>query len=106
MTIFNYRQQGIAESIDLAARESNWRDWKWQVRHTVTSAAKFQELLGIAFSRDEVKAFQQTVARFTGINLPGGLDASVFGILDLIPTRDVKSSAVPRCAEYVGQQLL
>jgi lysine 2,3-aminomutase len=64
MTIFNDRQQEIAGRIDEGVALSNWKDWRWQMRNAVTTAAEFEDLLGVRLSDRERRAFDNTVARF------------------------------------------
>ncbi len=44
--------------------KSNWKDWAWQLRHTIRTVEKFEELTGIVFSDDERKSLEMTVDRF------------------------------------------
>ncbi len=64
MSMFSVRQQDIAEKIESNVALSNWKDWRWQLRHAVTDIATFEHLLGVEFTRDERKALQETIDRF------------------------------------------
>jgi lysine 2,3-aminomutase len=64
VTIFNRRQQKIAGRIEHNVELSNWKDWRWQAKHAVTSADALMRLLGIELSMVEQRAFEQTAARF------------------------------------------
>ncbi|MBE0644643.1 MAG: KamA family radical SAM protein, partial [Bacteroidetes bacterium] len=64
MSMFNIRQQDIAEKIESNVALANWKDWRWQLRHAVSDIATFEHLLGVDFTRDERKALQKTIDRF------------------------------------------
>jgi len=64
MNIFNKHQQELAGKISNNVELKNWRDWKWQLRHSVTDIDTFEKLLGITFSPDQRKTLDETVSRF------------------------------------------
>jgi lysine 2,3-aminomutase len=64
MTIYNEKQQGIAEKINPNARISNWKDWKWQLRHSIRDIPTFEKITGIKFEDDERKLLEKTVQKF------------------------------------------
>jgi lysine 2,3-aminomutase len=41
-----------------------WRDWKWQVSHSIRSVEAVEQILGITFSKEEKKRIAQTIERF------------------------------------------
>lgn len=41
-----------------------WKDWRWQVRHTVRDINTFQQLLGIKFPTDELELLKKTIEKF------------------------------------------
>ncbi len=43
---------------------SNWRDWRWQIRHCIRDLETFEDLLGIELSEGQRKAFSKTVEKF------------------------------------------
>ncbi len=57
-------QKHIIQSIDGSASLSQWRDWKWQVRHRVRDLETFETLLRIKMTSEQRADFGQTVARF------------------------------------------
>ncbi|MFW6061231.1 MAG: lysine 2,3-aminomutase [Planctomycetota bacterium] len=57
-------QQQIAEKLHKGADLSNWRDWKWQLRHSVQKLDSVENLLGIQFTEEERAKLEQTVAKF------------------------------------------
>ncbi|MDX9980695.1 MAG: lysine 2,3-aminomutase [Lentisphaeria bacterium] len=57
-------EKQIASGIEEQASKSQWRDWKWQVRHCIRDVETFERLLGIELDSAERDAFRETVARF------------------------------------------
>ncbi len=64
MTIYNKRQQKIADQIDSNAALKEWQDWKWQLKHTIKDIDTFQELLNISFSKEERDKLEDTIKKF------------------------------------------
>ncbi|MEA1959825.1 MAG: lysine 2,3-aminomutase [Bacillota bacterium] len=64
MTIYDQDQQEIAEKISSDAKVSNWKDWKWQLKHSVRNIDTFEKLLGIKFDPEERKQLNETVDKF------------------------------------------
>jgi lysine 2,3-aminomutase len=64
MVIYNKQQQKIAERIDPDTRISNWKDWKWQLRHSIRSISTFEKLTGIRFEENERELLEKTVEKF------------------------------------------
>ena len=62
--IYNDKQQVIAHRIEDETKISKWKDWKWQLRHTIKSLDKFEDLLGIKFSALEKKELEKTFSKF------------------------------------------
>lgn len=58
------RQKEVFEKIDSSATDSQWRDWKWQIRHQVRDIETFENLLGVVFEEDERARLTETVSRF------------------------------------------
>lgn len=62
--IYSKNQQEIAQKISSTAQKSNWKDWKWQLKHSITDIETFEKLLGIKFS-DSIKfQLQETISKF------------------------------------------
>lgn len=59
----NYRKK-IANILDENATYSNWIDWKWQIKHSITTIEQFQKLMEIEFSEEEIKKFEHTIEKF------------------------------------------
>ncbi len=64
MEIFNTIQQEIAEKITPNSNISNWKDWKWQLKHSVKTIEKFEFLTGITFPEKEKQVIKKTLDRF------------------------------------------
>jgi lysine 2,3-aminomutase len=64
MEIFNESQQKIAEKIKVGSNISNWKDWKWQLKHSIRTLEKFELLTGIQFDEKEKKELKKTFSRF------------------------------------------
>jgi len=64
MKIFNDTQQEIARKIRPESNISNWKDWKWQIKHSIKSIEKFEFLTGIKFPEDEKVQLEKTLQRF------------------------------------------
>ncbi|MBC2726552.1 lysine 2,3-aminomutase [Desulfosporosinus sp.] len=62
--IYNKGQQEIAEKISSSAKISNWKDWKWQLKHSIRDIDMFEKLLGVTFKESEKKQLQETIAKF------------------------------------------
>ncbi|SNQ60248.1 lysine 2,3-aminomutase [Candidatus Methanoperedens nitratireducens] len=64
MTIYNEKQQEIAEKISPNARISNWKDWKWQLKHSIRDISTFEKVTGIEFEESEMESLEKTIAKF------------------------------------------
>jgi len=64
MKIFDQHQQAIAEKIESKAEIKQWKDWKWQVRHSIKTIKDFENLTGIHFDAIETKQLEKTINRF------------------------------------------
>uniref|UniRef100_UPI0032180BDA lysine 2,3-aminomutase n=1 Tax=uncultured Draconibacterium sp. TaxID=1573823 RepID=UPI0032180BDA len=62
--IYNNSQQNIAKRIEDHAKISKWKDWKWQIKHSIKSVDKFEELTGIKFDEDERLGLLKTFEKF------------------------------------------
>ncbi|MCD4652810.1 lysine 2,3-aminomutase [bacterium] len=61
---FTKNQQKIAEKIDSDVSKSNWKDWKWQIKHRIKSLEVFESLLNVKFSEDKRLQLKKTIDRF------------------------------------------
>lgn len=83
MAIYNEKQQEIAERISPQARISNWKDWKWQLKHCIRDISTFEKLTGIKFEQSEGELLEKTIAKFPICITPY--------YLSLIDTEDYKN---------------
>ncbi len=64
MDIFNGVQQALANRIKEDSTISNWKDWKWQIKNSIKTIEKFEQLTGITFSDEERAKLNKTMERF------------------------------------------
>jgi lysine 2,3-aminomutase len=64
MEIFNGVQQAIASKINNQSTISNWKDWKWQLKHSISTIEQFEKLTGIDFSEEEKGKLGKTLDKF------------------------------------------
>jgi len=64
MVIYNVKQQEIAERISPRARISNWKDWKWQLKHAIRDISTFEKVTCIKFEQSEREPLEKTIAKF------------------------------------------
>jgi len=64
MNIFTKNQQNIARQIEEKTTITNWRDWKWQLKHSIKSIDNFEWLTGIKFSNLEKESLKTTLDKF------------------------------------------
>jgi lysine 2,3-aminomutase len=64
VAIYNAKQRNIAEKFSDDSSLENWRDWKWQLRHSIKDIRTCEELLGTAFSGKEKRLLEHTVRKF------------------------------------------
>jgi lysine 2,3-aminomutase len=64
MSIYSPKQQQIAGKIESEPALSNWKDWKWQLRHSVRDIGTFERLLGIRLPAELKEQCTQTLEKF------------------------------------------
>ncbi|MCF8358021.1 MAG: lysine 2,3-aminomutase [Prolixibacteraceae bacterium] len=64
MQKFSTQQRSIAEKIEESSTYTNWKDWKWQLKHSIKDIDKFQYLTGIKFSDEQVATLTETLKKF------------------------------------------
>lgn len=57
-------QEKLAGRIDEGADIEKWRDWRWQLKHSIQKISSFEVLTGIHFSTKERELLEQTVEKF------------------------------------------
>jgi len=64
MGIFNAIQQELGNRLEEDVNVSSWKDWKWQIRHSIRSLDKFEHVTGITFDVDKRKNLEKTFGKF------------------------------------------
>lgn len=90
MTIYTSKQRNIAEKVNPKTVITHWKDWKWQIRNSVRSLERFEDLLDIRFDEKERKSLQRTLKKFP-------LSVTPY-YLSLIDTADFRNDPVFRQA--------
>ncbi|MCE4566856.1 lysine 2,3-aminomutase [Maribellus sp. CM-23] len=62
--IFTKKQQLIANQIENESQISKWKDWKWQLSHSIKTLDKFEQLTGITFEDEEKEQLRETLDKF------------------------------------------
>lgn len=58
------QQQTVIRRLGSVGGLKRWRDWKWQVRHTIRDISTFAKALGIEFPAEEREKLDETLRRF------------------------------------------
>ncbi len=58
------QQKNIAGKLEESADKERWRDWKWQLKHSVSDLESFERLTGIEFEFEERRDIEKTLDRF------------------------------------------
>ena len=53
--VYKSLQQEITGKIEKEAGASSWKNWQWQLKHSIVSLEQFEYLTGITFSIKEKK---------------------------------------------------
>jgi len=64
MTIYSKNQQEIAKKIQETPALSNWKDWKWQLKHSIHDIDTLERLLGIQLPIGQREQCEATLATF------------------------------------------
>jgi len=64
MNIYTKSQQELAENIKSDAVVKDWKDWRWQFRHTIKTVEQFEKLLDISFEPEEREELKTTLEKF------------------------------------------
>jgi len=57
-------QESIKKNISESSTTSNWKDYKWQLDHSIKSIATFEKLTRIKFTKKEHEKFEKTISKF------------------------------------------
>lgn len=95
------RQLELASKISTEAAATQWRDWRWQLKHTIRDINTFEELLGVRFDGRERRDLELTVARF-----PLAVTPYYLSLIDQEDWRNdpVYMQSFPQSAELVINQ--
>lgn len=83
MKLMSERQRELAGRLDASAAGSQWRDWRWQLAHTIRDIATVERLLEIRFGTDERAALERTLDKF-----PLSITPYYFSLIDPVGFRD------------------
>jgi len=64
MAIFNAVQQELGHRLEEDINVSSWKDWKWQIKHSIRSLDKFEYVTGITFDTEKRKQLEKTFDKF------------------------------------------
>ena len=64
MSIYNEKQQDLAQKIESGSNKSRWQDWRWQIKHSIKDINTFEKLLGIKFPPDKKTQLIKTLEKF------------------------------------------
>jgi len=64
MTIYTEKQKSIAKRVSPDAIMSNWKDWKWQLKNSISSISTFEKLIGNKFNEKERADLELTLEKF------------------------------------------
>ncbi|MCK5147247.1 lysine 2,3-aminomutase [bacterium] len=98
MGIYNTTQKEIAKQLDSGASRSQWKDWKWQRTHLITSIDEVERLLEVKFSPERKVKLVKTLEKFPLAITPY--------YLSLIDTADYENDPVFRQAVPDPSELL
>lgn len=64
MANLSQTQQGIIDVVDKDAQLNQWRDWRWQIAHSVRSLDNIEHLLGLKLNPKQRAELDRTVEKF------------------------------------------
>ena len=57
-------QQSIAYNVSTKTTDNNWRDYNWQLNHSIRDIDTFEKLTEIKFSKKEIIEIKKTISKF------------------------------------------
>jgi len=80
---------------------SKWKDWKWQIRHSISDVKTLERMLEITFSKEELEEMQRTIDIF-----PMSITPYYLSLIDNgVPLHDpIFRQAVPSAGELTVEQ--
>ncbi|EHQ35241.1 lysine 2,3-aminomutase [Methanoplanus limicola] len=64
MTVYSENQEKMGRIIDAKVTKSKWKDWKWQIAHSIKDLDTFEKVTGVKFTEDERSSFKKTTEKF------------------------------------------
>ncbi|HPR64476.1 MAG TPA: lysine 2,3-aminomutase [Thermoanaerobaculia bacterium] len=64
MKVYDNYQKKLANKIEPYVLIDKWKDWKWQIKHSVRDLDVFESLTGIRHDPEELEHIQETLAKF------------------------------------------
>ena len=64
MEKYSQQQKEIAKMIDSKDFMQKWKDWNWQLNHSIRDIETFEKLLGISFEQSEKEKIEETMKKF------------------------------------------
>ena len=64
MAIFNTIQQELGKRLEEDIEVSSWKNWRWQIRHSIRSLDKFEHVTGIKFDANQRRDLERTFDKF------------------------------------------
>jgi len=95
---FTNRQKTIAETLEKGADIEKWQDWKWQVRHSITTIEQLESIAGLDFTPEERAQLGETIEKF-----PMSVTPYYLSLIDIDDFRNdpVYLQAIPRPSELI-----
>jgi len=56
--------KGSIQDVKTKALDTKWKDWKWQLKHSIRDIDTFERLLGINFEPEERASLEETLKKF------------------------------------------
>nr|AEN84037.1 lysine 2,3-aminomutase [Methanocalculus chunghsingensis] len=97
MELFSQKYKSGEYHNSIGEDAPQWRDWRWQIAHTVRSLSMLEKVLGITFPPEEREKLQETIDKFP-------LAATPY-YLSLIKTEDYANDPIFRQAVPVPDEL-
>ncbi len=94
--VFTKSQKKLAQKIDIDATKSNWKNWKWQLKHKIVSIDMLEKVLNIKFSENLRKQIEKTIEKF-----PMSITPYYLSLVDIdnIENDPIFKQAVPSICE-------
>ncbi|MFO8020070.1 MAG: lysine 2,3-aminomutase [Promethearchaeia archaeon] len=64
MVDYKKKQKRISEEIAKEGTLAKWRDWNWQLEHSIKTIQTFEEVMGIEFNSKKRKKLKETIQKF------------------------------------------